>query len=103
MKLIKKIITDDEMELEILQTVGLQFDYEEHCLLSCIVYDRESSKWYTFGGSTLIYDGDYNYHKAFAYNPKTKKHSKEYIKICEVYVKEEFLGYTYGEEKIVLI
>lgn len=103
MKLIKRIITTDNMKIEILEMVAIKFDFEEMNLAYAIVSDRKTGKCYIFGSSTLVEDGEQCYYEAFEYDLKTKKQTADFIKICEVYIKEEFLGYTYGEEKIMLI
>lgn len=103
MKLIEKIITTDNMKIEILEMVAIKFDFEELNLAYAIVSDRKTGKCYIFGYETLVEDGEQCYYEAFEYDLKTKKQTMDFVKICEVYIKEEFLGYTYGEEKIMLI
>lgn len=103
MKLIERIITTDNMKIEILEMVAIKFDFEELNLAYVIVSDRKTGKCYIFGSETLVEDGEQCYYEAFEYDLKTKKQTADFVKICEVYIKEEFLGYTYGEEKIMLI
>lgn len=103
MKLIEKIITTDNMEIEVLKIVAIKFDFEEMNLAYAIVSDRKTGKCYIFGSSTLVEDGEQCYYEAFEYDLKTKKETEDFVKICKAYIKEEFLGYTYGEEKIMLI
>ena len=103
MKLIEKIITTDNMKIEILEMIAIKFDFEELNLAYAIVSDRKTGKCYIFGSGTLVEDGEQCYYEAFEYDLKTKKQTADFVKICEVYIKEEFLGYTYGEEKIMLI
>lgn len=103
MKLIERIITNDNMKIEILEMVAIKLDFEELNLAYAIVSDRKTGKCYIFGSGTLVEDGEQCYYEAFEYDLKTKKQTADFVKICEVYIKEEFLGYTYGEEKIMLI
>lgn len=103
MKLIERIITTDNMKIEILEMVAIKFDFEELNLAYAIISDRKTGKCYIFGSSTLVEDDEQCYYEAFEYDLKTKKQTADFVKICEVYIKEEFLGYTYGEEKIMLI
>lgn len=103
MKLIEKIITTNNIKIKVLEMVAIKFDFEELSLAYAIVSDRKTGKCYIFGSSTLVEDGEQCYYEAFEYDLNTKMQKADFVKICEVYIKEEFLGYTYGDEKIMLI
>lgn len=94
---IKKIVMRRNVEVPLLDIFSIFFDHDNCVVTSCLVRDTESGNFYKFG-EDIISGGAY--YRAVQCDADGKAISDEVVAISSVYLRGEFIGYTFGIEDV---
>lgn len=95
---IKKIVMKKNIEVPLLDIYSIFFDHDKLVVTSCLVRDIESGNFYMFG-ENIISGG--TYYRAIQCDEDGKTIGNgEVVAISSVYLRGEFVGYTFGIEDI---